>query len=64
MNGQHGDRVNRTPGTTTPGMKAAGMVIPRITGSKGGKIRSAPSSQPTYQSGWAGDDTVAGSKGP
>ena len=47
-----------------PGTNTAGIVIPRITGSNGGKIRSAPSSQPTYQSGWAGELTTDASNGP
>jgi hypothetical protein len=45
-------------------MNGEGIVIPRIVGSKDGKIRSAPSSQPTYQSGWAGELTTAASNGP
>ena len=49
---------------TTPGMNTDGIVTPRITGSNEGQIRSAPSSQPTYQSGCAGEDTIAGSNGP
>src|SRR4051812_34838588 len=62
--GQTATRVNRAPGISTPGMNADGIVIPRIVGSIGGKIRSAPSSQPTYQSGCDGDETSDGSNGP
>src|SRR3954471_23261859 len=62
--GQTATRVNRAPGINTPGMNADGIVIPRIVGSKGGKMRSAPSSQPTYQSGCEGDETGDGSNGP
>ena len=64
MNGHSATIVNRIPGITMPGMNGEGIVIPRIVGSKDGKIRSAPSSQPTYQSGWAGELTTAASNGP
>ena len=45
-------------------MNGDGIVIPRIVGSKGGKTRRAPSSQPTYQSGCAGEATTDASNGP
>ncbi len=64
MNGHSATIVNRIPGITMPGMNGEGIVIPRMVGSKDGKIRSAPSSQPTYQSGCAGELTTAASNGP
>src|SRR3954471_6418039 len=64
MNGHSATIVNRTPGMTMPGMNGDGIVIPRIVGSNEGKIRNAPSSQPTYQSGCAGELTTAASNGP
>ena len=64
MNGHSATIVNRIPGMTMPGMNAEGSVNPRITGSNGGKIRRAPSSHPTYQSGWAGELTAEASNGP
>src|SRR6187397_2326168 len=63
-NGHRAMIVKITPGTTTPGMNGDGIVTPRIVGSNGGEIRSAPSSQPTYQSGWAGELTTVASNGP
>src|SRR5688572_24188732 len=64
MNGHRATIVKRIPGMTTPGMNAEGRVTPKIVGSNGGQIRSEPSSQPRYQSGWAGEATTAASKGP
>src|SRR5918999_1457886 len=64
MNGHMPSTVKKRPGSTTPGMNVDGIVTPKIVGSIGGKSRMAPSSQPMYQSGWAGALTVVGSNGP
>src|SRR4051812_29387296 len=45
-------------------MNGVGMVTPRMVGSNAGPIRRAPSSQPTYQSGWAGTVATYGTYGP
>jgi hypothetical protein len=54
------------PGMTTPGMNGDGMVMLTngMVGSNGGKMRKDPSSQPTYQSGCAGELTTDASNGP
>ena len=52
----HGTRnsgVKISPGRITAGQKMAGMSSPPIWMSQPGIIRTAPSSQPMYQSGWA-----------
>ena len=40
------------------------MVWPSTRISQFGKMRSAPSIHPRYQSGWAGEDTVSARYGP
>ena len=52
----HGTRnsgVKMRPGRTTAGQKMAGMSRPPIWMSQPGIMRTAPSSQPMYQSGCA-----------
>ena len=51
-------------GATIPGRNGLGIVTPRMVGSQFGPSRSAPSSQPTYQSGWAGEAAADGTYGP
>jgi len=64
MNGQSVMSVKATPGNRTPGMNGEGIVTPSTVNSMGGKSRSRPSSQPRYQSGCAGAETVLGMNGP
>ena len=45
--------MNRIPGITTDGMKMFQLIVwPQMYVSQFGKIRSAPSRKPMYQSGW------------
>ena len=56
---------NSSPISATPGMKTfIENVHPRMVHSHAGMIRSAPSSQPMYQSGWDPAVTWEGSYGP
>jgi hypothetical protein len=55
---------NAIPGITSAGMNADGMVTPKKVGSNGRPRRSAPSSQPRYQSGCAGTVATHGRNGP
>ena len=52
------------PGRTTAGQKMAGMSRPPIWMSQPGIMRTAPSSQPMYQSGWAAVVASHGRYGP
>ena len=52
------------PAISTAGKNGLGISKPKARISQLGKIRSAPSSQPMYQSGWLAALTSAGSKGP
>jgi hypothetical protein len=61
IHGQAKTTVNSRPGTTTPGRKIAGIVMPNIVHSHGGHSRMRPSSQPMYQSGCMGAKTSKGS---
>ena len=63
-NGQAYSSANVTPASRTPGKKGLGISKPKARISQPGMIRSAPSSQPMYQSGWLAVDTSAGSNGP
>ena len=56
--------MNVIPGSSTAGKNGLGITWPKPRISHRGKIRSAPSIHPRYQSGWAGDDTDEGSNGP
>jgi hypothetical protein len=51
-------------GTSTAGTNGLGTRYPSRRNSQGGYIRIAPSTQPMYQSGWAGELTWEGSNGP
>lgn len=53
-----------TPGSSTPGKNGFGNSKPNALTSQFGKMRSAPSVQPRYQSGWDAALTSAGSNGP
>src|SRR5258707_384528 len=64
MNGHRVNPPNRIVGTTIAGRNRLGIVTRRIVGSKFGPSRSDPSSQPMYQSGWAGELTAYGTNGP
>ena len=53
------------PGKRTPPKNGLGMIVrPPIIGSKSGISRSAPISQPMYQSGWAPLVPMPGLVGP
>src|SRR5437763_7523709 len=56
--------ANVNPGNTTAGKNGLGIEWPNARISQFGNRRRAPSSQPRYQSGWAGDDTASGRNGP
>src|SRR5207245_6837342 len=51
-------------GSNTAGKNGFGTAWPSTRISHEGKIRRAPSSHPRYQSGWAGELTADGVKGP
>ena len=53
-----------TAGRRTPGKNGFGIRKPNSSTSQAGKMRSPPSSHPTYQSGWAGELTASGMNGP
>ena len=53
-----------TPGSSTPGKNGLGISKPKARISQPGMRRSAPSSQPMYQSGCEAELTSAGSNGP
>ena len=59
--GHEYNRPKVMPGNTTPGQNTSGMEYGPIFRNHGGASRNAPSSQPTYQSGWAAVVTAAGS---
>ncbi len=56
--------VNVMPGSRTPGKNGLGISNPPMRSSHGGISRSAPSSQPMYQSGCEPALTAAGWNGP
>ena len=56
--------VNMIPGKRTPGKNGFGITKPWKRNSHAGKIRSAPSVHPKYQSGCAGIVTFSGRNGP
>src|SRR3954454_9192281 len=64
MNGHAYKSRNVSAGTTTPGQNTSGIVWFQICTRHAGKTRSAPSSQPIYQSGCAAVVTALGRYGP
>ena len=53
MHGHAKQRLKMMPGKMTAGRNTSkGMVWPKPVNSQLGMMRSAPSSQPMYQSGW------------
>src|SRR4051812_13062181 len=64
MNGQAYNTRKARPGMSTAGTNGLGGVYPNAGTSQAGHSRSAPSIQPTYQSGWAGAVTEPTSNGP
>ena len=63
-NGQAYRRPKVTPAMSTAGKNGLGTSNPKARISQLGKMRSAPSSQPMYQSGWLAELTLAGTNGP
>ncbi len=53
-----------TPARSTAGKNGLGTSKPKARNSHPGITRSAPSSQPMYQSGWLAELTSAGRNGP
>ena len=64
MNGHRVNAPKTIVGMTMEGPKTLGIVTPNRVGSQLGPIRSSPSSQPRYQSGWAGELTAEETNGP
>jgi hypothetical protein len=63
-NGQAASTPNTTEGQQHAGEERARDLAPATTTSSDGTMRSAPSTHPRYQSGWAGTVAEAGSNGP
>ena len=63
-NGHAYSSPNVSPASRTPGKNGLGISNPKARISHPGMMRSAPSSQPMYQSGWLAADTSDGSNGP
>ena len=64
MNGQAYSSPKVMPGSTTAGRNTLGISRPKTLNCQAGNSRSAPSSHPRYQSGWAGELTCAVAYGP